>query len=331
MAASHEDPGVRLVCLDFQAKPASESPLSAAETLAVTTEAFPRSLPLDLRAGAVYRALKLFPAGDCVGISHVFDGGAVDEWGRPVLSARVALLRPCPENGWGREVAAVGVALARLEGERASAQAAAASLAEAIAREGILASRDRWQSVVARFGVPFVARLAHGCALGGDICILSTDTPEARQLLTLIYALLPPGCLGQTRACTACTTADAVGREEIVFLPAPPAAGRRGLLARLRGRPGPGDRLVINPATRMAPERREGRVGPEAFATALAELLEAPPWPGCSFPETHRLVLECLEALWHGRTRALLRASKQQQPPELQQRVQELVKKATSR
>ena len=325
MAASHEDPGVRLVCLDFQAKPASESPLSAAETLAVTTEAFPRSLPLDLRAGAVYRALKLFPAGDCVGISHVFDGGAVDEWGRPVLSARVAA-PPVSENGWGREVAAVGVALARLEGERASAQAAAASWRRRLPGR-ILASRDRWQSVVARFGVPFVARLAHGCALGGDILHPQHRYPGSPPTP---HPDLRPAAAGLPRANARLHRLHhgrRGGTREIVFLPAPPAAGRR--VSGPAPRPArPGDRLVINPATGWR-RRARGALDPKRLP---------PRSPSCWKPSLAGLLLRkrtgwCWSA-WRRsgtRHRALLRASKQQQPPELQQRVQELVKKATSR
>ncbi|MDH7571367.1 MAG: hypothetical protein QHJ73_17450, partial [Armatimonadota bacterium] len=102
-----ESANLRVLDLRFQSPPQSAAPLSPEEALAVATEAFPRSVPADVHRTDGFQALKMFPAGRCVAVACVRAEGAVDEWDRPVLSARVALIRPAADNGWGRELSAV--------------------------------------------------------------------------------------------------------------------------------------------------------------------------------------------------------------------------------
>ncbi len=345
---------LRLVCLDFQAPPRCEAPLSREEALAVSTEAFPRSLPVDVRAAGGFRALKLFPAGGCVGVSHAFDGGATDDWGRAVLSARVALLRPAPENAWGRDVFTVGDALAgvpisdfgfRISDLPAGAgstpavglsdalagagSTSAVDLAETLAGESILLSRERWSAALAALGLSAgsVARLAHLLSCARDVVLVTRDTPEARRTLTLALALVPDGPLSRLRLCTTCAQPDAEGREEVVFLPHAPAGRSAGLLSRLTGRPGVDDRVVVDLTSGTVPALRGAPIRSEAFALAQEELLGTESWPEMAFAEMHRHLLLCLEALLAGRPKRMLEGAKDL-PPEAAKRLGGFVARA---
>lgn len=314
--------GVRLVCLDFQAPPQSETPLSHEERVDVSMEAFPRSAPLDVRGGN-FRALKVFPAGACIAVSHIFDGGRADEWDRPILSARVALIHPGHQNAWGREMEAVGAALAMLEDERTGSRHGSALVADAIQRNGILSSRERWAEAIRELKIPleFLARVAHLCTLGSDVVFVAPNPAQMPRLLTLALALVPPSRLVTLRACTCCYNLHAEGREEIVFVVQRPAEKGRDVWARFSGRLGPAERAVIDWATFTAPRMRGSPCGSEVFEAALRELLEAKPWPGLDFPEMHRMILYCLDALLAKREKKLLRTAAEELPKDLVERM----------
>ncbi|MDH7569927.1 MAG: hypothetical protein QHJ73_10115, partial [Armatimonadota bacterium] len=119
----------------------------------------------------------------------------------------------------------------------------------------------------------------------------------AREMVTLCLALTPFSRLSGLRFCTVCHNLEAEARETAVFQRHVAPLRRGWWWSRLSGRARPSQRLVIDLGRQEAPAVWGARCRPRAFLAALDELLDAEPWPGLDFAETHRQVLLCLEAL----------------------------------
>ena len=206
-----------LAFVDHQEFVESSKPLDERIKYELTVKAFPTSPKIDYYKRPNYEGLKVFSLNNYLCISSFFYANRTDRFGRPVLSAKVALIPFDSMQEIFRDIVAVGEALKLIRLEDASEE----EFVKLVESRSIVTDMSRFRSLAAMFDIDFLARSISLIASfdKGKLILYYSDIRRAYSFIRVAFSLLPLKVIVSKTLTTECEPSINYCDEDIVFLP----------------------------------------------------------------------------------------------------------------
>ncbi|MBS7251262.1 MAG: hypothetical protein KIH08_11860 [Candidatus Freyarchaeota archaeon] len=209
------DQNVIFAHADYQEDVETTEPVKPRIRDTLKTEAFPAYPKMDFPSLKDYSGIKVFPIEDFAAISYFLNERRRDSSGRPVLSARVALIPQKFFNTWGRDLDAVKTFLKSLKIETASNQ----SFLDFVREKSAIFNREELVRLINSFGGEYVAKAIDCIMSHHKVNIYYGDKGLAESLVRSVYLLLPISIIMSKSYSSECSYISGSQRENYVLTP----------------------------------------------------------------------------------------------------------------
>ncbi|MEM2144563.1 MAG: hypothetical protein QW279_04330 [Candidatus Jordarchaeaceae archaeon] len=245
-------------------------------------EAFPAYPKMDFPSLKDYSGIKVFPVEDFVAISYFLNEGHRDSSGRPVLSARVALIPQKLFNTCGRDLDAVKMFLKGMKVETASSQ----SFLDFVKEKSAIFKREELVRLINSFGEEYVAKATDCIMSHHQVNIYYRDRGLAESLVRSAYLLLPISVIMSKSYSSECSYISGSQRENYVLAPG--------------GEGGDGGGKEVGFLDVDSGKASGGKYS-KKLKIIIEEIVRGREWYTLTWEEEYLLLLELLEAWFSGR------------------------------
>lgn len=276
--------------LDYQSTPQFIGTPPVELNLDLQTLAFPLSIPLDYRNIPDFEALKIGSKDGYLIISYVYDGQAVDDWKRPILSSK-----------------SIGIEISYFRQTRASVTTIRQFLAETdFENESLetLASiydnkHQQSDSIKEVLPLNSLAHVVHNLICGEQMAIYSGE-PTPYALLAQSLHWLPDQTLKQLNLSTVCADLESMAHENIVFVGYPPVKNKWTFKSLFNLKHAQDELCHMDLTAQNMPIIKAKYLSPEVILEVLTEAKQGLDWFPLSPHEKLLLLLRWIERLSQG-------------------------------
>jgi hypothetical protein len=292
---------VNFISIDYQGEPRAARPLSESAGHALAVKAFPKSVPAGFRSQGSFHGIKVFAEDGYIYVSRFFDAGAVDAWGRAVLSARLVEFAEAAWSRAGRDALSIGRWLARTDLDHMEFGDALNGLAADIDATYPMARREVFQKLLnsTSLSMELLARALVIANESQHATIHAGASECAEAIWTVMLAMVPAERLGQAQFCTVCDDPGTMDRETIVIAkhvqPHKTSVMSSMLKFMKGGHISPQEPATIDPAAGEVSLIQAHGLQAGGYRVLLEELAEGPDWPAMSFADKHALLIDYIE------------------------------------
>lgn len=201
--------------VDAQEEVRSTAPLNRDENNELSVESFPSYPRMNFTDIPKYEGTKIFVIGAKICISYFYYGGRNDRFGRPVISAKIAMIPLNKFNGIYRDVIAIIDFLKNSIVERSSEQ----ELKSYLMQNSVVSKSQVFSSFLNRYGLDFLSKSISCLIKSSNVDIYYTTLAERDSFLRAIYLLLPLSVLSCTSFASECESPESEQRETYVLVP----------------------------------------------------------------------------------------------------------------
>lgn len=296
---------VTVACLHYQGEVSNTGDFSASELQEIKQSAFPQSVPVDFRTQPGFHGLAIFPLEKRIAVSYIFDGGATDDWKRPILSAKVIAIETAVWNTIARDISPIIQFLTTNDCGSKTPVNLHEPLAELIESESALFSQETFAEVfyLVPFALPRLAHLIHACVFSRNIILYTGQSELREKVLRCLLFWLPLHQIGHLHISTVCADVSTMNRENLVFASGQPVVDWKQKLKSMLGskKLTPDDCCAIDLQSPEFPEVRARAMQPAEIERILRELLEGSAWKPLTFRQKYQLLLAYLERMSGGK------------------------------
>lgn len=267
--------------VDYQENVRTTLPVGRSVEDALRTEAFPAYPRMDFPFLSDYSGIKVFPVEDFIAISYFFNEGRKDSSGRPVLSAKVAVIPQKLFNSCGRDIEAMKIFLKNTKLEAESSQ----SFMNFIREESAVFNKEKFVRLINFLGEERAAKAVDCIMSHSRVNIYYKDKSLAESLVRLVYLLLPISVVASSSYSSECSYLSGLQRENYVLT---------------EGEGSEGERKEVGFLNVDSGKASSGKYF-KKLKILIKEITSGSEWYPLTWEEKYFLLLELVEAWFSGR------------------------------
>lgn len=267
---------------DYQEAVRTNGPISRRAEDALRTEVFPAYPKMDFPSLREYSGIKVFPVEGFIAVSYFLNEGRKDSSGRPVLSARVALIPQKLFNTYGRDLDAVKIFLKNMKFETASSQ----SFMSFVKEKSAAPNEEEFVRLIDLLGEERSTKIIDCMLSYSRVNIHYKDKSLAESLVRLAYLLLPMSVIASNSYSSECSYLSGPQRENYVLTP--------------KGEGGETEKKEVGFLDVDSGKASNGKYY-KKLKMIIKEIASKSEWYTLTWEEKYSLLLELVEAWFSGR------------------------------